>query len=179
MTSAFTRIGLGMGAAAVAMMLLGPGQQNISAQGPGFGGGRFGGPGGPGGPMGRGGPGLAGPVPLNRLGLTDDQRSRVRQVMQSHREDQRALAERARTAHQALQDVLASPTFDEAAIRARSADVASVQADMAVLQGRVFGEIYQILTPEQQQKLAELRTQQQERMKQLQQRRQNRAAGQP
>ena len=55
MTKAFRRFGLGIGATAFAVFMAGAGYQNLSAQGPGFGGpggGRFGGPGrgGPGGP---------------------------------------------------------------------------------------------------------------------------------
>ncbi len=167
----FKKIGLGLGAAAIAVVVAGAGYQNLSAQGRGFGGagggvgrgGDDGGPGGPGarrggpdGPGGRrggpGGPAGLGPMMLGRLDLTSDQRDRVRQVMDSHRDEQRALGDRAMKAHDALQEAVTS-TFDEGAVRARAADVAAVEADMAVAQARVFGEVYQLLTPEQQEKL--------------------------
>ena len=89
---------------------------------------------------------------LARLDLTSDQRDRVRQIMDSHRDEQRALGDRAMKAHEALQDAI-TVTFDEGAVRARAADVSAVDADMAVAQARVVGEVYQILTPEQQEKL--------------------------
>lgn len=108
---------------------------------------------------------------LGRLDLTSDQRDRVRQIVDSHRDEQRALGERAMKAHQALQEVVTS-TFDESAIRARAADVAIVDADMAVAQGRVFNEVYQILTSEQQQKLKQLQAEQKQRMQERQERRQ-------
>lgn len=173
-----TRLGFGLGAAAVAVMMLGPAVENISAQGPG--GGRFGGPGRPGGPMaGWGGPGPGGFLPLMRLDLSSDQRDRVRQVMESHRGEQRALGEKARAAHQALQDLLSSPNADEGTIRARAADVAGIEADAAVLHARIFSEVYQILTPEQQQTFAEMKAKRAERIRQFEQRRQNRQPGPP
>jgi protein CpxP len=110
--------------------------------------GRRGGPGGPG--------GILGPMMIERLDLTTDQRDRVRQIVESHRAEQQALADRAMKAHQALQDVVTATTFDESAIRARSADVAAVDADVAVAQARVYGEVVQILTSEQQDKLKQL-----------------------
>lgn len=182
-----TRAGLGLGALALAVVVSGIGDQNISAQGrgsggPGFGGPGIGGPGGPGGAMGRrggpggpggaGGPGgLLGPMMLGRLDLTSDQRDRVRQILDSHKDEGQALGDRAMKAHQALQDVVTS-NFDESAIRARAADVAAVDADMAVAQGRVFNEVFQILTSEQQQKLKQLQTEQKDRMQNRQDRRQ-------
>lgn len=178
------RVGIGLGAVALAAIVSGIGYQNISAQGRGpggrgFGGPGIGGPGGPGGPMGRrggpGGPGgpdgPLGPMMLGRLDLTADQRDRVRQILDSHKDEQQALGDRAMKAHQALQEVITS-TFDESAIRARVADVAVVDADMAVAQGRVFNEVFQILTSEQQTKLKQFQAEQKQRMAERQQRRQ-------
>jgi Spy/CpxP family protein refolding chaperone len=108
---------------------------------------------------------------LGRLDLTSDQRDRVRQILDSHREEQAALGDRAMKAHQALQDVITA-TFDESAIRARAADVAAVDTDMAVAQGRIFNEVFQILTGEQQQKLRQLQAEQKDRMQKMQERRQ-------
>ena len=166
----FKKIGLDLGAAAIAVIVASASYQNLSAQGRGFGGpgggfgrrGDAGGPRGPGGGGARrggpGGPGGVGPMMLERLDLTSDQRDRVRQIMDSHHDEQRALGDRAMKAHEALQDAITA-TFDEGAVRARAADVAAVDADMAVAQARVVGEVYQILTPEQQEKLKQRREQ--------------------
>jgi len=180
MTSTFTRVGRMLGVAAISVVMAGVGYQNISAQGPGGRGG-FGGPGGPmgrrggpGGPMGPGGPGgLLGPM-LRQLNLTSDQQDRVKQILDSHRADQQALGQRAMTAHQALQDAMTSSTFDEATIRARAADVAAVDADAAVAEARLYGEVFQILTPDQQSKLQQLQADMKSRAQQMQQNRQNR-----
>ena len=183
-----TRVGLGICATLIATVVVGIAHQNISAQGRGFGGpggGGFGGPGGgfggpgPGGPGGRrGGPGgpdggALGPMMLERLDLTTDQRDRVRQILDSHRDEQKAIGDRAMKAHEALQDVVTS-TFDESAIRARAADVAAVDADIAVAQARVYSEVFQILTGDQQQKLKKLQADMKERREKMQQQRQDR-----
>ncbi len=164
-----TRLGVaGVGLIAALAVSAGTyvGVQHVNAQGPGSGpgGGRFGGPGGPGGPMGRrggpmgpGGPGVLGPMMLGRLNLTEEQRGRVKQILDSHQDEQAALATRARAAHDALDAVVSGATFDEGAVRARAADVAVVDADMTVAQARIFAEVLQILTPDQQSQLAAMR----------------------
>jgi protein CpxP len=98
----------------------------------------------------------------------------VRQITESHRDEHRAIADRARKAHEALRDVTESPTFDESAVRARAADVATVEADMAVARARLYNEVYQILTPEQQAKLKTLQAEREQRQNRLQERRERR-----
>ena len=153
------RFVLGVGATAVAVALAGGAYvagQNISpGQGPGPGGrgrlggpGRFG-PGGPGGPLGRGGPGGFGPM-LGGVELNDDQRARAKEIVDSHREEQAALASRAMAAHDALEAAIGGDTFDESTVRTLAATAASIDADVAVARARVFAEVFQILTPDQQ-----------------------------
>lgn len=155
------------------------GDQHVSAQGPGGGPGRFGGPGGPmgrgrGGPGGPGGPGVLGELMLNRLDLSDAQRDGVKQILDAQRDSQKALGDRAMAAHQALEATILTTPLDEAAIRTHAADVAAVDADMAVARGRVISEVLQVLTADQQTKLATLQAQQKQRMEQRRQDRQNR-----
>jgi periplasmic protein CpxP/Spy len=115
----------------------------------------------PGGSMGRGGPGRwlgAGPGgPLGmfrmlgrRLNLTDTQRDQLRGIADAHKDEWKALADRARAAHEALMGAVTADGVDEALIRAKAADVAAVQADIAVASAYVHAEAWQILTPEQQ-----------------------------
>jgi protein CpxP len=133
----------------------GPGQSMGRGRGgPGFG--RFGGPGGRGGPLGELGI-------INRLNLTEDQRNQVRQLMESRQEETRALAEKLRSAHEGLQAAVTANSFDEGTIRARSADVASAEADMAVARGRLHADVLQILTAEQRTRLNQLQAQMKER----------------
>jgi periplasmic protein CpxP/Spy len=139
---------------------------------------------GPGGPGGRGGPGhvgrgFGGPMAmLRQLDLTDEQRAQVRQVMDSHRDELRAIGERVMAAHGAQRAAVTAPQFDEQAVRTRAAELAAAEADAAVLQAKVHSEVFAVLTPEQQAKAAQLKAQRearaqqrQERFKQRQQRR--------
>src|SRR5262245_3493658 len=174
------RIVLGLSAAAIAVTLAGVGfatGQTDSGQNPavGRGGpGRFGGPGGPGGRFGRGGPGgpmgVLGPMMMDRLELTSDQRDRVKQIVDSHRGDQQAIGKRMMAAHDALESAITSGAFDEALIRTRAADVASVEADQTVLRARIYAEVLQILTSDQQAKLKTMQAEMQQRREQRGQR---------
>jgi protein CpxP len=171
MTQRVKRLALGIGASVVALSLAGG--VYVSAQndpGPRAGAGRFGGPGfGPG--RGRGGPGGPGGIlgpGFQRLDLTDAQKSRMKEILDSHRDEMRAIGERAMAARQALETATASDSFDEATVRTKASELAAIDADTAVMRARVYNEVYQILTPDQQKQLKDLRTQ-------MQQRRQDRA----
>jgi protein CpxP len=133
------------------------------------------GPGGPGGPFGFGGRmgpgGFAGPLPmLRQLDLTDEQRTQVRQVMESHRAELKAVGERLAAAHRTQRDAVTAPQFDEAAVRATTADLAAVLGDAAVLHAKVHSEVFALLTPEQQAKAAELKAQREARAGQIRER---------
>jgi protein CpxP len=116
---------------------------------------------------------------FGRLDLTDDQQSRVRQILDSHRDEQRGLMDRSMKAHEALAEASTTGAFDEGAVRARAAEVAAVESDMAVAQARVFSEVYQILTPEQQTKLKEMQARRQDRAERRQDRRDDRRDRRP
>jgi protein CpxP len=155
------RLGLGIGAGLLALGV--SAGVYASAQNTNGGPRPFSGRMGPGGP---GGPGRGGPMMLLRgLDLTDTQRDQVKSITQSHADERKALADRARTAHQALQAAITAESVDEALIRQRSADVAAVEADMAVAEARTHAEVWQILTSEQKAKAKELQARAQERMK--------------
>jgi len=100
--------------------------------------------------------GILGPIAIERLGLTESQQAQVNAVIQSHDAELKALHDRAFAARQALQATVTADAVDERAIRARSADVASVEADLAVIQARVRAEVFQLLTPEQRAKAKEM-----------------------
>jgi protein CpxP len=160
MTESMTRIGsaigaailtIGLGSAALSVAGQQP-NQAPSAQGrrggpDGFGRGR-GGPGGPGGP-------LAG-LPLRELNLTDAQREQVKQIVDSRQQEMRAIMEREMAARDALHAATTSASFDEGLVRSKAAELATIEADMAVSRARIFADVFQILTPEQQAKVKEL-----------------------
>jgi periplasmic protein CpxP/Spy len=119
-------------------------------------GGRMGGPGGPMGML---------PMVARELNITDAQKAQIKTIADSHRDEWKALGDRARTAHQALQQAVTADTVDEGLIRQRSAEVAAVDADMAVARARAHAEVFQLLTPEQKTQAKTLQSQVQDRMK--------------
>jgi periplasmic protein CpxP/Spy len=123
----------------------------FSGRGPGGPGGRgrFGGPGGPMGML---------PMLGRQIDLTDAQKDQIKAIADSHNDDWTALATRARAAHQALNAAVMADTIDEALIRQKSAEVAAVDADVAVARAHAKAEVFQILTADQKTKLKALQT---------------------
>jgi protein CpxP len=114
--------------------------------------------------------GPLGPMMARRLNLSDAQKERLRSMNASHLDEKKALIDRALAAHRALVAAVTAETFDEATIRSRSAEVAAVEADMAVARARIHGEILQVVTPEQQAQLKQMRAQMQRRAESRRQR---------
>jgi periplasmic protein CpxP/Spy len=129
----------------------GPGRPFDSAQG------RRGGPGGPMGML---------PMFARELNITDAQKAQIKTIADSHRDEWKALGDRARTAHEGLQRAVTADTVDEGLIRQRSAEVAAVEADLAVARARTHAEVFQLLTPEQKTQAKTLQSTRGERMKQ-------------
>jgi Spy/CpxP family protein refolding chaperone len=180
MNGTYKRIIFGVGAMAIAVVTaigLYASSQNTSATGSlaAQGAPRIGrGPGGPGRLGGPGGPmGFGAPVdlPLGRLNLTDAQKDQVKGIMQSHQVELKALGGRAMAAHDALEAAVTADTMDEATIRAKSSEVAAVDADMAVTRARIRAELVQILTAEQQAQARSIQAEMQQRQEQMRQRR--------
>ena len=123
------------------------------------------GPGGPGmdGPRGmRGGAGME----FRGLDLTDDQRAQLRKIRDARQNEFKAAGEKLRAAREGMRQLMQSDTINEQAIRAKSAEVAAAEAEVAILNARVRQESLQVLTSEQQQKLKELRESRGTQMKQ-------------
>ena len=104
-------------------------------------------------------------LPLRRLDLSGAQREQVRAIIGTHQAALEEIRQRQRTARQGLRAAIGADTLDEAAIRAASAEVASVEADAAVLRARVRQDVFSILTAEQQARSKELRAAAEQRMK--------------
>lgn len=111
---------------------------------------------------------------LGRLELSDAQKTRVKEIMDSHRDDEKALADRAFAARNALELAISGDTFDEGKVRTLAAEVGAVEADMAVARARTYAEVFQILTPDQQAQVKKQQAERQTRETQLRQRREQR-----
>jgi Spy/CpxP family protein refolding chaperone len=159
-----------LAAAAVAVVAVAGATSVLAQGGPGgFGHRRFGGG------FGRGEAGL----PLRELELTEEQRTQVKGIFEQHRDEVRRAGERVRAAFRAQQDVVTAIPVDEGAIRSASAALATAQADAGIVRARIHSAVFQVLTPEQQQKAQQLRTERQERMKQARERFQQRRPQRP
>jgi periplasmic protein CpxP/Spy len=99
------------------------------------------------------------------LQLTDAQKQQLKSIVDAHRDEWKALADRSRAAHEALTAAITADTVDEALIRSKSAEAGTVEADIAVAAARARAEAWQILTPEQREKAKQLRAQAHDRMR--------------
>jgi protein CpxP len=106
------------------------------------------------------------PMLARELNISDAQKAQIKTIADSHRDEWKALGDRARTAHDALQQAVTADAVDEGLIRQRSAEVAAVEADMAVARARTHAEVFQLLTPEQKTQAKTLQSTREERMKQ-------------
>jgi protein CpxP len=98
-----------------------------------------------------------------RLDLSDAQKTQIRGILAAHADEIEAQVRSGMDARRALRNaVLAQPT-DEAAIRALAKQVGVAQGDGAVLFAKIRAEILPVLTPDQQDRLAQLHSRMQQR----------------
>jgi len=121
--------------------------QNTSEPPPPFSHGRMGPPAGmfglPFGPM-----GLAGPM-ADRLGLSDAQKAQLKAIAATHRDECKALRDRAASARSALMQAIMLDPVSDAAVQQASAGVAAVESDLAVASAHARAEMFQVLTDDQ------------------------------
>ena len=130
----------GLIGAAVMAVALAVTMEGAAAQGPGPGGG-------PG--FRRGGPGGPAELGVTLPSLTDAQRQQIRSIVQSHREENRALIARERAARQALQASAESGQVDQN----QASELGAATAALAAARAQTHAEVLQVLTPEQRQEL--------------------------
>ena len=113
-------------------------------------------PGGPDGSSMRGGP--RGMLPgLRALGLEDAQRDRIREIAEQNRDAGATMVQQLQAARTALNEVVVAEVVNESAIRARAAELATLEADAAVQRAYVTAQVLQVLTPDQRAEWRELR----------------------
>jgi len=108
------------------------------------------------------------------IGLTDTQRDQIKAIADSHKDEWQALGDRARKAHEALNEAVTADTVDDALIRQKSAEVASVDADMAVARAHAHAEVLQILTADQRAQIKKRQADMKDRLKNRQEGRRGR-----
>lgn len=127
-----------------------------------------------GGPFGRRGPGGRGFPALAGLDLSDAQHEQVREVMGRYRDQMREAGTRLHDAHDAQRAAVEAVPVNEGLIRSTSQALATAQTEMALLRARIHTDVWSLLTPEQQEKAKQLKSQRETRMKQRLERRQQR-----
>jgi protein CpxP len=101
------------------------------------------------------------------INLTEDQKSKMKQISQSFRESTKALRQELQTKRQALRQASEGGTFDEALATQKLTETAGLQAKLMGEQFKMRQEMLSILTPEQktqlEQKRAEFKAREAER----------------
>lgn len=123
------------------------------------------------------GPGRGGFAGFAQLDLTDAQREQAREVMQRHRSEMQEVGTRLREAHQAQRAAIETTPVNEGLIRSTAQALANAQTEMALVQARIHSEVWSLLTPEQQEKAKQLKSERAARVKQRLERRRPRRQG--
>jgi Spy/CpxP family protein refolding chaperone len=86
---------------------------------------------------------------IERLGLTDEQAAKIKAELRGEKVAITSLLERLHNAHEQLRNTIQQEGVTEEAVRAASAKVASVQADIAVERAKLHRKIRPLLTTDQ------------------------------
>ena len=99
-----------------------------------------------------------------KLKLTDAQKAQAKTIFQGKREVVKPIYTSLRDERKNLHNLMHADTVDEAAIRAESARIAAIQADLNVNRAKVGAQFRAILTPAQ---LATLKTMHEKRLEKM------------
>jgi protein CpxP len=91
-----------------------------------------------------------------KLGLSEQQKGQVEALFKANRAQAQPLYASLKSERGALRTLVHSGQADEAAIRAQSAKVAAIQADLAVQRAKGAQQLQALLTPEQRTKMQAL-----------------------
>ena len=115
------------------------------------------------------GPGPGG-LPLGQLDLSESQRTQIRDITVRYRQEIQAVGERLRSAMDAQRKAVETVPVNEGLVRSTAEALTTAQTDMALVQARIYNDVYSVLTPEQQAKATSLEAQREARLKQREQR---------
>jgi Spy/CpxP family protein refolding chaperone len=92
----------------------------------------------------------------DQLGLTEDQIKQIREIRARHWQSMRETVRMLRDARRSLREMVLSDT-DEATFLAKAAEVKELSGQVVEARARTLQEVARVLTPEQREKLRELR----------------------
>lgn len=90
------------------------------------------------------------------LGLSQQQKDGIKAIFKNSHDQFKPLMEQMKTERHNLHALMTADTMDEAAIRAQSAKVSAIEANMAVQRAKVAQQVRKLLTPDQAKKFKEL-----------------------
>jgi Spy/CpxP family protein refolding chaperone len=90
------------------------------------------------------------------LGVTDDQKARLKEILQKYRPALQTLMKQYYAEKHAMRRLVHAGSVDESAIGAQAAKVSTVEANLAVQRAHLIHDMRAVLTQEQLQKLSEL-----------------------
>jgi Spy/CpxP family protein refolding chaperone len=91
------------------------------------------------------------------LNLSDDQRSRVKAIFAAARDEDAPIRQQLEELHQQVHDAIVTNGYNDSQIRALVQAKSSAMVEMAVHGIATLAKVRDVLTPEQQQKLEQLR----------------------
>lgn len=96
------------------------------------------------------------------LGLSDEQQEQIRAIHQEERATVEPLRKSLHDQRQQMHAATGAETFDETAVRALAAEQAEIQAELMVERARTENRVQAVLTPEQRELSARIRSMRQE-----------------
>ena len=102
---------------------------------------------------------------LRGLDLTDEQKAKVKEIMEASRTNVEPLMQQMRDNHAKIADLSKDGTFDQAKVEAIAADQGGVMAKVIVEREKAKAQVFALLTEAQKAKAAEMRQKFDERMK--------------
>jgi protein CpxP len=108
------------------------------------------------------------------LDLTDEQKTQMKQIRENNRNTVKPIREQMKANRQKLQELSANGNFDAAQVQAIAAQQGTLTAQMIVAREQVKSQMFNILTPEQKAKAAEMKAQFEQKRKERMQKRSER-----
>lgn len=102
---------------------------------------------------------------LRGLDLTDEQKAKVKEIMEASRTNVEPLMVQQRDGHKKIAALGTDGNFDQASVETAAAEQGAITAKLIVEKEKVKAQVFAILTDEQKAKAAEMRTKAEERFK--------------
>lgn len=99
------------------------------------------------------------PRMFDRLDLTQEQRDKIEQIMDENKQVRQEKTKALWDNRKALRDQAMAENYDAHRVQELADQQAKLQADLTVMRTESFHRIYSVLTPDQKQKLAEMKEQ--------------------